>query len=1219
MMRRTLFTLIVLLSYFTGQANDSRLRALLEAGQQRLVQQRFYEAEAYFLKVLELDDHNAEAHYYLADCKRHRFRYPAALSLYQTVQNLDSGAFPLADYYAALMQKQTGAYRTAHQAFEDFITHHESGTDPLLQEFINRARREIEGIKLVYELTLQSSREFSFQPLPAPINSPAHDYAAQALSHDSSLLLSSTRSTATGNTYDERYGEHLSDLFLFKKNQQQWTQQTDNRWVSLNSDLNEGSGVFNAARDQFYFTGCYQDSTCRILVSQLVDEEWSDPLPLNDRINLIGYNTKHPALSVGGDTLYFTSDRPGGYGQFDLWMSIRINGTWQAPANLGPTINTSRDEVSPEYYADERALLFASNGQISMGGYDLYVTHLAQSSRPEVVSNLGFPFNSPQDDLYMSVGHQQAFLTSNRNNEDGNFDVYTFRIQPDDIYAIARHRPGVPVDWYELQLPSTTLFAPEDREFFEQLPLADKVKATHYIKRRSFREAVSEQIAQTTTTAYQYETLSEQDQALVRRLAKAKQHFVQKEFTEEVSSEDRRHYESLSPAKKEEIDQLVNQRWFKQLLQETASPEEEAVYFYEKLPVEEQRKIERAIREQRTLHQRAFLEQPTLEDIFYYQSLPSDEKSHVEQMIVAQQFMERVWEAAPSPEMDYVYQQLTPDEQQQIKRYVGHQSFQLAMAESTVLSEEIEQHYEALSPQEKESVRRLARAKKQFLMREPVDDTSLADRQFYERLPTQEKEIVTQVIDAQVFALLVRDETPDQDEADVVFEQLPTQDQQRVTQAITRRKEFHQRTFRQLPTVDEVFAYQALSDEEKISVRRLSGTHDSLPPISPRPRSWIKTRRYSTRSYPVRIRKSVERLVANRKNFLLKGEPTALSLEDQYFLETLTTEEKQQRMKRVVAARVFDELMNEEMQTTQLTFRYQNLYGQEKRRVDRLAQSRRFFRRVAEEDTSTPPDYFSLQKIAERPSERVAISGRLSSLRPGKFPSRVFLVNDQQDTLATAAVRSDGTFTFTKVAYQEDHRVAFDQSVRSFTRRPAYQLEELSVVSLADTLLRGKKSTQFDNIYFATNQHALPSSATSTLDSVLHFHRQHPEISIEIRAFADSTGTRAYNFQLTQRRSHSVQQYLTARGVDPNRLSQVAMGSVSGRDLAFCRRVEVSTEFAAPLPSLTQTIYVIQAKPDLRQIAERYRVSWEKLLEWNNGKENVDPYTPVRVVVEAGR
>ncbi len=775
-----------------GQDHDPRVLALLEAGQQRLLQQQFYEAEAYFLKVLELDNHHAEAQYHLAECKRHRFRYAEALSLYQAVQHLDTAAFPQAGYYVALMQKYAGAYRVARPSFEAFIHAYQSSSDKQLLQYVEQAKTEIQGIELAYQLALQPSRELSFQSLSPPMNSPYHDYAAQVFNHDSSLIISSTRPDAQGNTYDERYGEDLSDLFFWEKRQEQWKiQSAGHPLARLNSGLNEGSGVFNREQTMFYYTECSPNGDCRIMMSQRKNGKWFDPLPLSDLINMPGYTTKHPSLSARGDTLYFASDRPGGVGQFDVWMSALANDIWQAPINLGSAVNTARNEVSPYYHGKEQVLLFASDGHISLGGYDLYLTHILSSRRDEPVVNVGYPFNSPKDDLYLCLGERQAFLTSNRDNEDGNFDLYSF-VQSDAIEVLASRRPEITADWFALQFSTSSSFSPEDRTFYEQLPWADKVNVRRYIQRRAFREAVQQaaqldtmqsdrnvsDVTRSDVTRYHYEQLSEQEQKIVQRLARAKKEFMLKETTEAVLPEDRMYYESLSPSEKQRIATLVDQQWFKLLLQENTSSDDEYAYVFEKLPAEDQQKVTRAVENQRRKHQQAWEQQPTLEDIFYYQSLPMAEKDRVKQMVSAQQFMEKLWETQSEEAMTYVYEQLEPAEQQVIKRHVRRRSFQEAMAASAETSEEVQRHYETLSTQHQEAVRRLARAKKQFLMKEPIDETLLTDQQFYHTLPAQEKELVSRAIDARVFTLLVHDEATDSDEAALILKKLPLENQE---------------------------------------------------------------------------------------------------------------------------------------------------------------------------------------------------------------------------------------------------------------------------------------------------------------------------------------------------------------------------------------------------------------------------------------------------------
>ncbi len=836
-----------------------------------------------------------------------------------------------------------------------------------------------------------------------------------------------------------------------------------------------------------------------------------------------------------------------------------------------------------------------------MGGYDLYVAYGAQAT------NLGYPFNSSQDDWYLRLGAQQAFLTSNRDSEDGNFDVYTFRIQSDTIHALARLRPKIEDDWYALQFGNADLFSEQD--FYHQLPYADKVKADQYVNQRAFREVLLDQLADSGDELYQYETLSEQDQQLVRRLARAKRQFLLREPIEDLSEEDQRYYEQLSPTEQAKIAHLVDERLFKMLLQERSTVGEEVAHFYEALPTEDQQKIDRAVANRRTFYQQTLTQQPTLEDFFYYQSLPEAEKTELRRTIAAQQFLEEVWGIQqPDDDTDFVYQSLSVVEQQRVDRYIQRRSFQQAVTESAVLSTSEQQYYEKLSPKDQEAVNRLARAKKQFLLREPTDTISSDDQQFYERLPPEEQELVARIVDAQVFSLLATTDATVDAEADATFAQLSPQDQERIGRTINRKKVFHQRTFAQLPATDAVFTYQKLSEKEKKSVGRFAGARQ-FTTRAPNLAALDEEAKHLYESLSALDQASIRRLATQRKQFVLKASPDSLSDEDYYFLETLSTEDKVV-IRRIIDALVFDELLTEETQAVQLAFRYQNLSEPEKQRVRRLVQSRRLFETLPERDTSTPPDQFYVQEIADRGTERVTLRGRLTA-RQGEFPTKVFLVSEQNDTLATATVDAAGGFTFSNIAYQESDRVAFQRPSQSFASRPGYELAELTVVPItksADSL------THFGNIYFATNQHALPAGATSTLDSLATFHRQHPAIPIEVRAFADSTGARRYNELLTQRRARSVQRYLLAQGVSAQHLSQLAMGSVPGDNLAHCRRAELLLGASPELPQSARVVYIIQPQPNLRQIAEQYNLPLEVLKEWNGGKESFPPYTPVRVV-----
>ena len=141
----------------------------------------------------------------------------------------------------------------------------------------------------------------------------------------------------------------------------------------------------------------------------------------------------HPSLTKDGKTLYFASDKPGGYGGVDLYVSNReIGGTWGTPVNLGPKINTSGDDMFP-YIADDGTLYFASNGHTGLGGLDVYSTtsiktgnKLTTWTEPE---NLGYPINTNSDDFgyIINKDNKNGYFVSNRAGGKGDDDIYSFQ------------------------------------------------------------------------------------------------------------------------------------------------------------------------------------------------------------------------------------------------------------------------------------------------------------------------------------------------------------------------------------------------------------------------------------------------------------------------------------------------------------------------------------------------------------------------------------------------------------------------------------------------------------------------------------------------------------------------------------------------------------------------------------------------------------------------
>jgi peptidoglycan-associated lipoprotein len=139
----------------------------------------------------------------------------------------------------------------------------------------------------------------------------------------------------------------------------------------------------------------------------------------------------HPAISADGTTLYFVSDIAGGFGRKDIWKSTREKGAgvWSKPENLGPDINTPGDEVFP-YIREDGTLYFSSDGQIGMGGLDIFKAK-PQPDGSWTVTNMKSPINSCADDFGIAFenGFERGILSSTRKGK-GNDELYSFELPP---------------------------------------------------------------------------------------------------------------------------------------------------------------------------------------------------------------------------------------------------------------------------------------------------------------------------------------------------------------------------------------------------------------------------------------------------------------------------------------------------------------------------------------------------------------------------------------------------------------------------------------------------------------------------------------------------------------------------------------------------------------------------------------------------------------------
>ena len=184
------------------------------------------------------------------------------------------------------------------------------------------------------------------------------------------------------------------------------------------TDDNQGGCSISIDNKRLYFAMMKQEGglqpNCDIYVSEYVNGSWSDIRKISPNVNDPKYWDSQPSIASDGVTLYFASDRPGGYGGIDLYFTKRDpkTGQWSKPENMGPTINTKGDEKTPFIHSDSETLYFSSNGHFGFGAYDIFYTRKNEKGEWEEPENIGSPINGTTDDT--------GFLVS-RDSKTGYF------------------------------------------------------------------------------------------------------------------------------------------------------------------------------------------------------------------------------------------------------------------------------------------------------------------------------------------------------------------------------------------------------------------------------------------------------------------------------------------------------------------------------------------------------------------------------------------------------------------------------------------------------------------------------------------------------------------------------------------------------------------------------------------------------------------------------
>ena len=317
-----------------------------------------------------------------------------------------------------------------YEIFRDYINDNKAGN-----QIVQDVDRFIEQCENGLRYKAEENKNLNIVNLGKQVNGKFPDYAP-IINKDETIILFTSR--RKGNVGKKFYNDNkkYEDIYVSVKQDEEWIRasklDSSNKYISskINSKYHDAAISYSHDEQKLFI---YRRND--VWESNLINGKWSDPVRLSDNINTKGHEPS-VFITPDGNSLFVVSDRKGGYGGRDIWKSEKnANGNWGEVTNLGPGINTAYDEDAPYITADGNTLFYSSNGDGTIGGYDIFKAELDSSGNFSESENMGIPINSPGDDIYYTQNEDKtlAFYASSKPFGNGDMDIYRIELKCPNI------------------------------------------------------------------------------------------------------------------------------------------------------------------------------------------------------------------------------------------------------------------------------------------------------------------------------------------------------------------------------------------------------------------------------------------------------------------------------------------------------------------------------------------------------------------------------------------------------------------------------------------------------------------------------------------------------------------------------------------------------------------------------------------------------------------
>lgn len=332
-----------------------------------------------------------EVIYRIAESYRKLTDYGKALPYYAQAISFDKATYPLAAYHYAVCLRAKDQYAEAEKQFQSFLNSYKTK-----DEYSEQATIELANCKFI-QAELAKTGANAYKLGKHGSNSVGSNYAATYSNNeiiftssrsDSSVLTGKNKNPFVNNVYSTS-GATVQKLGL-----------------PFEVGTEQGAASITSDGKRIYFTRWIKkdnQTTASIYLSENKNGSWGDAVKLGTNVNAEGFNSKQPFVSADGKYLVYSSNRTGTIGKYDLWYApLNSDGEPGSYTNLGATVNSKSDDEAPYYNAASNSLIFACNGRVGMGGFDLFESKGSFPSSFSTPVNLGHPVNSVKDDIYFT-------------------------------------------------------------------------------------------------------------------------------------------------------------------------------------------------------------------------------------------------------------------------------------------------------------------------------------------------------------------------------------------------------------------------------------------------------------------------------------------------------------------------------------------------------------------------------------------------------------------------------------------------------------------------------------------------------------------------------------------------------------------------------------------------------------------------------------------------